>query len=110
MRRLQPLWTGLLKYKLKRFDHVSVERVCSGIGMPYIYEYLRNIEQIPENPKIAQLIAHAPDHTAVITDSAFDQDSSWNGSRFTSFSIALRWLDLPHTGWRDLRRNHRNVP
>ena len=66
---------GLLKYMLKRFDHVSVEHVCSGIGIPYIYEYLRDIEQIPENPETAQLIASATDRTAVITNSAFDQQS-----------------------------------
>jgi len=66
---------GLLKYMLKRFDHVSVEHVCSGIGIPYIYEYLRDIEQIPENPGTAQLIASATDRTAVITNSAFDQQS-----------------------------------
>ena len=66
---------GLLKYMLKRFDHVSVEHVCSGIGIPYIYEYLRDIEQIPENPETAQLIANATDHTAAITNSAFDQHS-----------------------------------
>src|SRR4029450_9885057 len=64
---------GLLKYMLKRFDHLSVERVCSGIAIPYIYEYLRDIEQIPEKPEIAQLIASATDHTAVITNSAFDE-------------------------------------
>jgi glucokinase len=64
---------GLLKYMLKRFDHVSVERVCSGIGIPYIYEYLRDIEQIPEKPEIAELIASATDHTAAITNSAFDE-------------------------------------
>ena len=49
---------------LKRFDHVSVERVCSGIGIPNIYEYLRDIERIPENPEIAQLIAASTDRTA----------------------------------------------
>ena len=64
---------GLLKYMFKRFDHVSVEHVCSGIGIPYIYEYLRDIEQIPEKPEIAQLIASATDRTAAITNSAFDQ-------------------------------------
>src|SRR4029434_8267696 len=64
---------ALLKYMRKRFDHVSVERVCSGIGIPNIYEYLRDIEQIPEKPEIDQLIASATDHTAVITNSAFDQ-------------------------------------
>jgi len=66
---------GLLKYMLKRFDHVSVERVCSGIGIPYIYEYLRDIEQIPENPEIVQAIASATDHTAAITNSAFDENN-----------------------------------
>ena len=55
---------GLLKYMLKRFDHVSVERVCSGIGIPSIYEYLRDVEQIPERPEIAHAIASATDHTA----------------------------------------------
>jgi len=64
---------GLLKYMLKRFDHVSVERVCSGIGIPSIYEYLRDVEQIPERPEIAQAIASATDHTAAITNSAFDE-------------------------------------
>jgi glucokinase len=64
---------GLLKYMLKRFDHVSVERVCSGIGIPSIYEYLRDGEQIPEKPEIAQAIASATDHTAAITNAAFDE-------------------------------------
>jgi glucokinase len=64
---------GLLKYMLKRFDHVSVERVCSGIGIPSIYEYLRDVEQIPERPEIAHAIASATDHTAAITNSAFDE-------------------------------------
>jgi glucokinase len=64
---------GLLQYMLKRFDHVSVERVCSGIGIPSIYEYLRDVEQIPEKPEITKAIASAIDHTAAITNSAFDE-------------------------------------
>ena len=63
---------GLLKYLLERFDHVGVERVCSGIGIPNIYEYLREIERIPENPEIAQLIASAKDPTPVISNAALD--------------------------------------
>src|SRR5262245_16886237 len=63
---------GLLKFMLKRLNHVSFEHVCSGIGIPHIYEYLRDIEQIPENPDIAQLIACTIDRTAVITNSAID--------------------------------------
>jgi glucokinase len=63
---------GLLRYMLERFDHVGVERVCSGIGIPNIYEYLRDIERIPEDPDIAKSIASAKDRTAAITNFAVD--------------------------------------
>src|SRR5262245_21216628 len=66
---------GLLRYLLKRFDHVSVERVCSGIGIANIYEYLRDIEGIPENPEVARLIAGSKDHNAVIFDSAMSTEN-----------------------------------
>jgi glucokinase len=62
----------LLEYLLQRFDHVAVERVCSGIGVPNIYEYLRDTEHIPERPEVAQLIASAADHTKAIVDAAGD--------------------------------------
>jgi glucokinase len=58
---------------LKRFDHVSVEHVCSGIGIPNIYEYLRDIEHIPEKPEIGELIASATDRTAAIANAAFEE-------------------------------------
>jgi glucokinase len=63
---------GLLRRMLKRFDHVSVEHVCSGIGIPNIYEYIRDIEQVPETPEVAQSIASARDPSAVIIASALD--------------------------------------
>jgi glucokinase len=63
----------LLRYLRERFDHVGVERVCSGIGIPNIYEYLRDIERIPEDPDIAQSIATAKDRTAEITNFAVNQ-------------------------------------
>ena len=62
----------LLEYLLQRFDHVSAERVCSGIGVPSIYEYLRDVEGIPETPGVAQLIASAKDRTKAIVDAALD--------------------------------------
>jgi len=62
----------LLEYLLKRFDHVGVERVCSGIGIPNIYEYLRDEEKIPESPEAAQLITSAKDRTKAIVDAALD--------------------------------------
>jgi len=62
----------LLQYLLPRLGHVGVERVCSGIGVPNIYEFLRDSENIPERPEVAQLIASAKDHTKAIVDAAFD--------------------------------------
>ena len=63
---------GLLRYLLPRFGHVGFERVCSGIGLPNIYEYLRDVEKIPERPAVAQAIAATKDHTKAIMDAAFD--------------------------------------
>lgn len=65
----------LLEYLLQRFDHVAVERVCSGIGVPNIYEYLRDSEHIPERPEVAQLIASAKDHTKAIVEAASDPNN-----------------------------------
>jgi len=62
----------LLEYLLQRFDHVAVERVCSGIGVPNIYEFLRDTEHIPERPEVAQLIASTRDHTKAIVEAASD--------------------------------------
>jgi glucokinase len=62
----------LLQYLLPRFEHVGVERVCSGIGVPNLYEFLRDGENIPERPESAQLIASAKDHTKAIVESALD--------------------------------------
>jgi glucokinase len=65
----------LLEFLLERFDHVGVERVCSGIGLPNIYEYFRDVEKIREMPDVAQLIKSAQDHTKAIVDAAMDPDN-----------------------------------
>jgi len=62
----------LLQYLLPRLGHVGVERVCSGIGVPNIYEFLRDAEKIPERPDVAVRIASAKDHTRVIVEAAVD--------------------------------------
>lgn len=65
----------LLEYLLQRLDHVAVERVCSGIGIPNIYEYLRHVEHLPERPEITQSIASAADHTKAIVEAASDTNN-----------------------------------
>src|ERR1700739_4826385 len=64
----------LLGYLLPRWGHVGVERVCSGIGVPNIYEFLRDEEKIPERPEVAQAIASAKDHTKAIVEAALDPE------------------------------------
>jgi len=62
----------LLEYLLSRFEHVSVERVCSGIGIPNIYRYLRDVEDIYESPDVARQIESTKDPTKAIIDAALD--------------------------------------
>jgi glucokinase len=76
----------LLEYMLKQFDHVSFEHVCSGIGIPNIYRFLRDVENIPEQPEVAKLIDAAPDPTAVIANRALDPT---NRSRLCTETIDL---------------------
>lgn len=61
---------GLLRYLQRRYDHVSVERVCSGIGIPNIYDYLRENSNTPEVPDIAHQLAATADRTPVIVAAA----------------------------------------
>lgn len=66
--------TRLLEYLRAKFGHVSFERVCSGTGIPNIYDYLRDVERIPQDGAITALIDAAPDRTAVIAAHALGDD------------------------------------
>ena len=63
---------GLLAFMLKRFQHVSYEHVCSGIGLPHIYEYLRSSGSARETPEVAQAMAAASDPSPTIIKFALD--------------------------------------
>lgn len=60
----------LLRYLLKRFDHVSYERVCSGRGIPNIYAYLRDSVHADEPMWLKEQLAGADDLTPVIVNAA----------------------------------------
>ena len=62
----------LLEYMFKKFDHVSFERVCSGIGIPSLYGFLRDVEGILEEPEVARQVSVARDAAFVIIDQAAD--------------------------------------
>ena len=76
----------LLEYMLTLFDHVSFEHVCSGIGIPHIYRFLRDVEHMPEQPEVAKLIDSAGDPSVVIIDQAVDPA---NSSKLCSATIDL---------------------
>jgi glucokinase len=67
---------ALLQYLQPRFGHVSVERVCSGRGLPNIYDYLRDRDPAQETPEVARQLAEAPDRTPVIVKNALDSSRS----------------------------------
>jgi glucokinase len=62
----------LLEHMLKLFDHVSFEHVCSGIGIPHLYRYLRDVEHIAEKPDVAKLVDAAGDPSVVIVNRGLD--------------------------------------
>lgn len=63
---------GLLRYLRERHkdEHVSYERVCSGVGIPNIYDYLRDSGFAEESPELAQQLGTGADRTRVILDAA----------------------------------------
>jgi glucokinase len=62
----------LLEFMREQFDHVSFERVCSGNGMPFIYEFLKGKDAAPELAEVATEIETGDDKARVIIDSALD--------------------------------------
>jgi glucokinase len=70
------LQLGLLRYLMERFGHVSVERVCSGRGIPNIYAYLKDSGHAEEPSWLAEELAQASDPTPVIAKAALNSDRS----------------------------------
>jgi glucokinase len=69
-----PQEAGLLLYLLKRFEHVSYERVCSGIGLPNIYAYLKDSEGAVSPESGSERLAGAEDPTPLIIAAALDNE------------------------------------
>jgi glucokinase len=64
----------LLRYLQRHFDHVSCERVCSGLGLPNIYAFLRDGGYADEPDWLAEQLAAADDPTPVIANAALDAE------------------------------------
>lgn len=66
---------GLLRYLRDRFEHVSYERVCSGQGLPNIYNYLRASSHAEEPAWLAEQMTMADDPTPIIVNAALNRGS-----------------------------------
>jgi len=66
---------GLLRYLKERFGHVSYERICSGSGLPNIYNYLRDVGYSHEPAWLTEELAAADDRTPIIVRAAQDESN-----------------------------------
>ncbi|HXA23902.1 MAG TPA: glucokinase [Acetobacteraceae bacterium] len=66
---------GLWQYLANRFGHVSCERVCSGLGIANIYDYLRNADPGAEPDAFAATLARAHDRTPLIAQAGLEDPS-----------------------------------
>lgn len=60
------LQLGLLRWLLARHEHVSYERVVSGLGLRNVYAYLREAGVAPESPAVREALARGEDLGAVV--------------------------------------------
>jgi glucokinase len=65
----------LLAYLIPRFGHLSFERVCSGSGIPNLYEYLLQSGRYAEPGWLKAALAQAQDRTPVIVNAALDRQA-----------------------------------
>ncbi len=63
----------LLGYLQERSDHVSVESVCSGRGIPNIYSFLKDTGGYKESDWLKESLADVTDPTPVIINAATDE-------------------------------------
>ncbi len=63
---------ALLRYLQKKFGRVSYERICSGIGLPNIYAFLKDIGFAPEPDWLAAELAAVPDPNPILVRYALE--------------------------------------
>jgi len=62
----------LLTFLKTEYEHVSYERVCSGMGIPNIYTFFNSLPDNSASPDIARRVKDADDPTPVIVQAAMD--------------------------------------
>jgi glucokinase len=68
-----PLESNLLGSLQEKWGHVSYERICSGMGLPNIYAYLKDSGHAEEPAWLTEQLAAADDSIPVIVNAALDE-------------------------------------
>ena len=71
-----PLEVKLVEYLLPRYDHISYERVCSGIGIPNLYTFLRDSQGLEEPAWLSKQLAKAVDPTPMIVKAGLENQAA----------------------------------
>ena len=62
----------LLTFLNKRYGHVSYDRICSGRGLPGIYDFIKSHFQIVEPDWLTEKLASSEDRAPIIVNAALD--------------------------------------
>jgi len=93
--------TELLTFLLQERDHVSVEHVCSGRGIPDLFRFLRDRLGMREEGWLREQLAEEEDLTPTIIEAAMSEQSPLCGETMRLFAellgaelgnLALRFL------------------
>jgi glucokinase len=68
-----PLEIELLEFLKQRYAHVSYERVCSGRGIPNIYDFYKQTGLLEEPEWLAEELIRVTDRTPLIAKTALDK-------------------------------------
>lgn len=79
----------LLRYLMGKFGHVSYERVCSGMGIPNIYAYLKENGFAPESAQMAEALRQASDATPIIVQKATSGECELSAATLNVFVSIL---------------------
>lgn len=84
-----PLEAELWAYLQRRYGHVSCERVCSGSGIPNIYDGLRELGRESESPAFAARLAALHDRTPLILQAGIEGTDPLCVKTLEAFTTAL---------------------
>jgi len=84
-----PLEDDLLQHLRDQGGHVSYERICSGMGLPNIYAYLRDSGYAEEPAWLAEQLAAADDPTAFIVNAALENEAKLCNDSLNLFCSVL---------------------